>query len=152
MLLLQRLGAARDLIGQTGQLRVVILPVVDGLDLLGGVENGLHLLLHAGARLAGRSLQFTRHLALCLVPTGAAGLFLGLSATTVKLLRYEGLALLWVQPARAALLLAAIAWCLWLSERVCASLPAGRKAFLLLSMALACSLPGYAWWLQFWGW
>ena len=46
MFLLQRLGAARDLIGQTGQLRVVILPVVDGLDLLGGVEDGLHLLLH----------------------------------------------------------------------------------------------------------
>lgn len=117
--------------------------------LLGGA---LHLLINSASRLAGQSPAFARQLMLCLIPLGAAGLFLGLSATTVKLLRYEGLALLWVQPARAALLLAAIAWCLWLSERVCASLPAGRKAFLLLSMALACSLPGYAWWLQFWGW
>ena len=68
------------------------------------------------------------------------------------LLRYEGLALLWVQPTRAALLGAAIGWCLWLSWRVCAALPAPRKAALLLSMALACSLIGYGWWLQFWGW
>ena len=85
-------------------------------------------------------------------PLGAAGLFLGLSATTVKLLRYEGLAMLWVQPARAALLLAAIGWCLWLSWRVCAALSAPRRTALWLIMTLACSLIGYGWWLQFWGW
>jgi hypothetical protein len=89
---------------------------------------------------------------LCLIPLGAAGLFLGLSATTVKLLRYEGLALLWVQPSRATFFCAAIAWCLWLSWQVCSALPAARKIALLLSMTLACSLPGYGWWLQFCGW
>ena len=117
--------------------------------LLGG---GLQLLMHVSSRLAGQTPAFARQLLLCLIPLGAAGLFLGLSATTVKLLRYEGLALLWVQPTRAALLLAAIGWCLWLSWRVCVALPAHRKAALLLSMALACSLIGYGWWLQFWGW
>lgn len=117
--------------------------------LLGG---SLQLLIHYASRLAGQTSAFARQLLLCLIPLGAAGLFLGLSATTVKLLRYEGLALLWVQPTRAALLCAAIGWCLWLSWRVCAALPAHRKAALLLSMALACSLIGYGWWLQFWGW
>ncbi len=117
--------------------------------LLGG---GMHLLIQLASRLAGQTPAFARQLLLCLIPLGAAGLFLGLSATTVKLLRYEGLALLWVQPTRAALLLAAIGWCLWLSWRVCAGLPAARKAGLWLSMVLACSLPAYGWWLQFWGW
>lgn len=117
--------------------------------LLGG---GVHLLIQLASRLAGQTPAFARQLLLCLIPLGAAGLFLGLSATTVKLLRYEGLALLWVQPTRAGLLLAAIGWCLWLSWRVCAGLPAARKAGLCMSMALACSLPAYGWWLQFWGW
>lgn len=115
--------------------------------LLGG---GLQLLIHVSSRLAGQTPAFARQLLLCLIPLGAAGLFLGLSATTVKLLRYEGLALLWVQPTRATLLGAAISWCLWLSWRVCTTLPASRKAALLLSMSLACSLIGYGWWLQFW--
>lgn len=117
--------------------------------LLGG---SLQLLIHVSSRLAGQTPAFARQLMLCLIPLGAAGLFLGLSATTVKLLRYEGLALLWVQPTRAALLGAAITWCLWLSWRVCKPLPVSRKVGLLLSMALVCSLIGYGWWLQFWGW
>ena len=117
--------------------------------LLGG---GMQLLVQLASRLAGQTPAFARQLLLCLIPLGAAGLFLGLSATTVKLLRYEGLALLWVQPTRAALLLAAIGWCLWLSWRVCAGLSAARKTGLCMSMALACSLPAYGWWLQFWGW
>ena len=117
--------------------------------LLGG---GLHLLISTSSRLTGQTPAFTRQLMLCLIPLGAAGLFLGLSATTVKLLRYEGLALLWVQPTRAALLLLVCGWCLWLSWQVCAALPARRKAALMLCMTLACGLPGYGWWLQFWGW
>ena len=117
--------------------------------LLGG---GMQLLVQLASRLAGQTPAFARQLLLCLIPLGATGLFLGLSATTVKLLRYEGLALLWVQPTRAALLLAAIGWCLWLSWRVCAGLSAARKTGLCMSMALACSLPAYGWWLQFWGW
>jgi polyferredoxin len=70
---------------------------------------GLWLLLRVAAQVAGhRSLYPT--LALTLTPLGAGGLFLGLSSTTVKLLRYEGLALVWVQPARAVLLGSVMAW------------------------------------------
>lgn len=74
--------------------------------------TGLMILLRLTARLAqDRALYLP--LALTLTPLGGAGL-LGLSATTVKLLRYEGLLLEWVQPARAALLIAAMAWSLLL--------------------------------------
>src|SRR5690606_4225843 len=117
--------------------------------LLGG---GLQLLLHGASRLAGQGPAFARHLALCLVPTGAAGLFLGLSATTVKLLRYEGLLLVWVPAARGLLLVAAMAWSLWLGWRVCRQLAPRRRAWPLLTLLFGNALLGYCWWLQFWGW
>ncbi|WP_425915112.1 4Fe-4S binding protein [Pseudomonas sp. GWSMS-1] len=117
--------------------------------LLGGA---LHVLLHFSTRLAGQSHSFTRQLSLCLLPLGAAGLFLGLSATSVKLLRYEGLQLLWIQPARASLLLAAICWSLWLGWQVCRPLAAQQRLPLLATLLLANLLIGYAWRLQFWGW
>lgn len=117
--------------------------------LLGGT---LHLLLLAGSRLAGRSVEFARHLALCLVPTGAAGLFLGLTATTLKLLRYEGLALSWAGSARVALLALAITWSLWLGVRVCAAVPGLRRLAPLGALALGNALAGYGWWLQFYAW
>jgi hypothetical protein len=117
--------------------------------LLGGA---LHVLLHCSTRFAGQSHSFTRQLSLCLLPLGAAGLFLGLSATSVKLLRYEGLQLLWVQPARASLLLAAISWSLWLGWQVCRPLTAQQRLPLLATLLMANLLIGYAWRLQFWGW
>ncbi|HIQ43063.1 MAG TPA: 4Fe-4S binding protein [Pseudomonas oleovorans] len=120
-----------------------------GTLLLGGA---LHLLLTIGGALAGQSRGFVRHLALCLVPSGAAGLFLGLSSTTVKLLRYEGLQLVWVNQARAALLLLAGAWSLWLGWRVCQGLVARQRLAPLSGLLLANALLGYCWWLQFWGW
>lgn len=116
---------------------------------LGG---SLRLLLGLGGRMAGQPAAFARHLALCLVPPGAAGLFLGLSSTTVKLLRYEGLVLSWVPSARGALLLGAACWSLWLGWRVCQRLQARQRLAPMTGLLLANALLGYCWWLQFWGW
>ena len=117
--------------------------------LLGG---GLHLLLTGAARLAGQGAVFARQVALCLLPTGAAGLLLGLSATTVKLLRYEGLALLWVPNVRGALLSVAILWSLHLGWQVCSALRPAQRLPVLSALVLANLLIATAWWLQFWGW
>ena len=117
--------------------------------LLGG---GLYLLLQMACRLSGASQAVFRQLALCLLPLGGAGLFLGLSATTVKLLRYEGLTLLWVNPTRMALLGAAMAWCLWLGWRVCQARAAAQRLPLFGALAAGVALVGYGWYLQFWGW
>jgi polyferredoxin len=116
---------------------------------LGGT---LQLTIRAGSCIAGRSAAFARHLSLCLIPPGAAGLFLGLSATTVKLLRYEALALTWVQPVRGMVLLGAACWSLWLGWRVCQQLPARQRMAPMTSLLLVNGLLGYCWWLQFWGW
>jgi hypothetical protein len=115
--------------------------------------TALMIFMRLAARLAGDRALFWP-LALTLTPLGGAGLFLGLSATTVKLLRYEGLLLEWVQPARACLLVAALGWSLLLGwkrlHRESLSLPrlAAAEACLLLASALI----GCGWWLQFWGW
>ena len=92
--------------------------------------------------------------ALALVPLGGAGLFLGLSATTVKLLRYEGFLLAWAQPARAALLIGAIAWSLYLASERHQSPRRQRPAPVagVACVSAGCALVGYGWWLQFWGW
>jgi polyferredoxin len=117
--------------------------------LLGGT---IQLLISAACRVAMQPAAFARHLLLCLVPIGAAGLFLGLSSTTIKLLRYEGLVLAWVPVARGLLLVGAIAWSLWLGWRVCQQLAPRQRAFPLLALLLGNALLGYCWWLQFWGW
>ncbi|MNH01756.1 4Fe-4S binding protein [Pseudomonas sp. Hg5Tf] len=118
--------------------------------LLGGC---LWLLLRLAARLAGTPALYGP-LSLTLTPLGAAGLFLGLSATTVKLLRYEGLLLDWVQPARAALLIAAMAWSAWLAWQLLTeqkvTLP--RRGAASLCVLTSIAAVGAGWWLQFWGW
>jgi polyferredoxin len=113
----------------------------------------LMVLLRLTARLAGdRALYWP--MALTLTPLGGAGLFLGLSATTVKLLRYEGLLLEWVQPVRACLLVAAMGWSLLLGwkrlSRENRSL--ARRVSSSACLLLANGLIGFGWWLQFWGW
>lgn len=134
---------------------------LDGLLILGYLSasclllgGGLWLLLRVAVRAMGRSASVFRQLCLTLIPLGAGGLFLGLSATTVKLLRYEGLALAWAQPARAALLAGAIAWSLWLGWQVISQHGATglRRLAAFACLALASGLVGYGWWLQFWGW
>ncbi|WP_248797742.1 4Fe-4S binding protein [Pseudomonas sp. MWU13-2105] len=114
---------------------------------------GLLILLRLAAWIA-RAPQLYRALSLSLTPLGGAGLFLGLSATTVKLLRYEGLLLGWVQAARAGLLLAAIGWSLWLGWKLLGqqNLAPLRRGGAGACLLLASGLVGYGWWLQFWGW
>ena len=130
----------------------VILTYIFGASLL--VGGALWLLLRAAVRVMRRGNNVFQHLALALVPLGGAGLFLGLSATTVKLLRYEGFLLAWAQPARAALLIGAVAWSLYLAWNVI-SRHGGNGLRRLLAFAcvnVGCALVGYGWWLQFWGW
>lgn len=115
------------------------------------IGGGCWLLLRLAASVAGDRALF-RPLALTLTPLAGAGLFLGLSATTVKLLRYEGLALAWVQPARALMLSAAIGWCLWLGWRQLQGLETRRRCLGWLCVLLSNGLVGCGWWLQFWGW
>ncbi|MEZ1317809.1 4Fe-4S binding protein [Pseudomonas fluorescens] len=113
----------------------------------------LMILMRLAASLAGDPALYWP-LALTLTPLGGAGLFLGLSATTVKLLRYEGLLLDWVQPARACLLVAALGWSLLLGWKRLhrESLSLSRLAAAEACLLLASALIGCGWWLQFWGW
>nr|BFE97367.1 hypothetical protein GCM10020185_79030 [Pseudomonas brassicacearum subsp. brassicacearum] len=117
------------------------------------IGTSLMLLMRLAARLSGDNTQYPP-LAITLTPLGGAGLFLGLSATTVKLLRYEGMLLEWVQPARAGLLVAAIAWSLWLGWKRLqqTQTPAIQRSPAMACLVMASSLVGYGWWLQFWGW
>lgn len=128
---------------------VITLYILGGSVLLGGA---LYLCLQLACRGIGRGQALFRQLALCLLPLGATGLFLGLSATTVKLLRYEGFDLLWVSPLRIALLAGAIIWSLWLGWRVSRSLPGQQRPAVLGALTLCAGLISYGWYLQFWGW
>ncbi|ANN73059.1 4Fe-4S binding protein [Bordetella bronchialis] len=53
-----------------------------------------------------------------LIPAAGIGVFLGLSATTITLLKHEGVQALWANPVRFTLLTLAIAWTLRLAWRV----------------------------------
>ncbi|OZI38384.1 hypothetical protein CAL29_08725 [Bordetella genomosp. 10] len=57
-------------------------------------------------------------LAQALIPSAGIGVFLGLSATTITLLKHEGVQAHWANPVRFTLLTLAIAWTLRLAWRV----------------------------------
>lgn len=118
------------------------------------IGGSLWLLLRAAVGVLNREARAFHHLALTLTPLGGAGLFLGLSATTIKLLRYEGFILAWAQPARALLLVGAIGWSLYLAWRVISRYGASGLSRLASfgCVGLATAVVGYGWYLQFWGW
>ena len=75
------------------------------------------------------------------------GVFLGLSMTTVTLLRREGLDLGIVQPLRAAMLAGACVWSLWLAYRI-ASLYAAAvpgRVFAMFPVGLAVATSAAVW-------
>ncbi|MCM2972358.1 4Fe-4S binding protein [Larsenimonas suaedae] len=106
-------------------------------------------------RLIGRwSWQRLWHLSHALIPLGGLGVFLGLTATTVTLLRGDGLTLFWLNDARAALLAAGTLWSLYLGARIIArhTVSTGRRGLALAGLMLSMVPVLAAWWLMFWGW
>lgn len=118
------------------------------------IGASLHGLVAFASRIARLGSQGLVHLAQCLIPIAAAGLFLGLSSTTVKWLRFEGLGLDWIGAARAVLLLGAMGWSLWLGWQILGRGTSGRTRRQLAWCILLAAhlLIAGCWWLQFWGW
>jgi hypothetical protein len=138
-----------------------VLTVLDGTVLVGYIVatavvlGGLiSLLLAASTRaLGGWSWRRFHHLAQTLVPLAGCGVFLGLSALSVTLLRGEGLALPWVGAARAALLVGAAAWSVWLAWRVAGlSTRGAARGLATMCVMLAAGLAVGGWGLLFWTW
>ena len=110
----------------------------------------LALLLAVSVRLAGpwRRQRF-HHLTQSLIPLAACGVFLGLSALTVSLLKAEGVPLWWVLPLRVGLLAGANLWCLRLGWGIVGRWR-GRRIPALVPLALALALVDASWWLLWW--
>ncbi|HJV06884.1 MAG TPA: 4Fe-4S binding protein [Chromobacteriaceae bacterium] len=134
---------------------------LDGTVLIGYVlatalvlGSGLLLCLALSVRLAGRwQWQRLHHLAQGLIPLAGVGVFLGLSATTLTLLKAEGLPVLWANPVRLVLLVSANLWVLWLSARIIRRWCRGARAALaLLPVLAALALIDAAWGFMFWWW
>ncbi len=111
-------------------------------------------LLALATRLAGRwSVARFHHLAQTLVPLAGCGVFLGLSALTVTLLKGEGLRFLWINDLRALLLAGATLWSVWLAWRVVGLWASGGARALAAACVAAAALVGDSgWWLLFWHW
>ena len=89
-------------------------------------------------------------LAQALIPSAGIGVFLGLSATTVNLLKHEGVQTAWVAPVRFTLLTLAVLWTLRLFARLLAARPGGVPRKVLAWLVLAAGLAPFCWsWVLF---
>jgi polyferredoxin len=117
------------------------------------IGGGVSLCLAAATAILGKwSAQRFHHLAQVLIPIAGAGVFLGLSALTVTMLRAEGLSLAFVGIIRAAIIIGAGSWSVWLGWRV-AGLYAGtflRRMGASAAIACAAAIGCASWALLFW--
>lgn len=91
------------------------------------------------------------HLAQGLIPLAGCGVFLGLSAITVTMLRAEGLALSFVDTLRAALLIGASAWAAALGWRILGLTTGGLRRIVAFAPYLgAVAVGATSWALLFW--
>jgi putative Mn2+ efflux pump MntP len=119
--------------------------------LVGAIVMGM---LALATRLAGAwSAARFHHLAQALIPLAGAGVFLGLSMTTVTMLAQDGFDMHWVAPLRAAILAGAALWSLWLGWRIAGRYADGpfRRSAATASLLPAIGLGVAAWSLLFWG-
>ena len=130
--------------------------MVIGYIVVTGIVYGTALLalLAIGTRMLGK-MNATRlhHLTLALIPIAGVGVFLGLSATTVSLLRAEHLPLWWVPGLRLGLLGAANLWSAWLAWRVTSrySPTLVPRVLTMVWFVAALAVADSAWYLMFWG-
>jgi polyferredoxin len=94
------------------------------------------------------------HLAQSFIPIAGCGVFLGLSAITVSMLRAEGLALGFAGPLRALLLGGAAIWSIVLAWKIAGLAGAHvlRRCAATLSIAVAASIGVASWVMLFWVW
>ena len=92
------------------------------------------------------------HIVQSFIPLAGCGVFLGLSMTTVTLLRQEGFDLGLVGPLRAMMLAGASAWSLWLAYRIASLQAAGvpRRILAMIPIALAVAASAAVWAALFW--
>ncbi|MBU6487278.1 MAG: 4Fe-4S binding protein [Burkholderiales bacterium] len=111
-------------------------------------------LLAVGTRVLGRfDRARLHHLAQALIPVAGTGVFLGLSATTLSLLRAEHVPLDWASTVRIGVLAIANVWSArlaWgITGRYTSRVVARVGAMTCFAAALAVA--DSAWWLMFWG-
>jgi len=109
--------------------------------------------------LAARSLGSApwrnfHHLAQSLIPLAGCGVFLGLSAITVTMLRGEGLELSLIGPLRALLLAGAGLWSLVLAWQITGLMTANtaRRVAAILPVVMAIAIGVANWIVYFWVW
>lgn len=114
----------------------------------------LSIILSLIATLIHKGPRLKQHLAQALLPLAAAGLFLGLTATTIKLLQYNGITFWWLGDLRAFILAGASLWSLYLGARVLACYQPGigqwTAGFCLFNLSVVPIIA--SWLLMFWIW
>jgi polyferredoxin len=139
-----------------------VMTLLDGATLLvyisltalvvGGAITALLVVAAAMARGSASRRPFD-HLAQGLIPLAGCGVFLGLSALSVTMLRQEGLRLAGVGEVRMALLAGASLWSLWLAWRITGLTSRRlRRVCAVLAVAAAISVADLGWALLFWVW
>lgn len=120
--------------------------------LMGGA---LSAIIGLASRLLG-SWQRQRfyHLSQALIPLAGCGVFLGLSALTVNLLKNDGIPVSWVGDLRLLLLIGASLWSFWLAAGIVRQYAAtGSQRLAALGVfGLALALVDVNWILMFWVW
>ena len=85
-----------------------------------------------------------------LIPSAGIGVFLGLSATTINLLKHEGVRAAWAAPVRFTLLTLAVLWTLRLFARLLNQRPASLARKGAAWLVLAAGLAPFCWaWVLF---
>lgn len=94
------------------------------------------------------------HLCQALIPLAGCGVFLGLSALTITLLKNENIPVFWANDVRLALLTGANVWSLWLALGIIRSYASSwpRRLLSLLIFGSALAVVDYEWFLRFWIW
>lgn len=100
--------------------------------------------------------QYSRfnHLIQTTIPLATGGIFIGLSATTVNLLRSEHILLLWINHLRCILLTGMTLWSLGLSWKIISQQTQviSKRLLAIFLMIIAMMLANIAWLLLFWIW